>query len=102
MIVTTPSAGDGHRKRPRSSRFAEQAHALPVVPEHLDQSAAPATEYEQMPAMGITPQLCKDFLIVRGSVSAAAIYPAWAMMFSPGLGEIRPSTSHHIIELEVP
>jgi hypothetical protein len=48
------------------------------------------------------PSLCKDFLIVRGSVSAAAIYPAWAMMFSPGLGEIRPSTSHHIIELEVP
>src|SRR6185295_14272248 len=27
--------------------------ALPVVPEHLDQPTAPATEYEQMPAMRI-------------------------------------------------
>lgn len=31
----------------------EQTHALPVVPRDLDQSAAPAAEYEQMPLCGL-------------------------------------------------
>src|SRR3954451_15328789 len=48
------------RRRPQEAApfqpLREQAQALPVVPEHLDQSAAAATEYKQMPAMGITPQ----------------------------------------------
>src|SRR5215467_6730839 len=34
----------------------EQAHPLAVMPEHLDQSAAPATEHEQMSAMWIAPE----------------------------------------------
>ena len=42
--------------RPRSSLLAEQAHALAIVPEHLDQSTAPAAKDEQMPAMRIEPQ----------------------------------------------
>jgi hypothetical protein len=41
-IVTTPSAGDGHRKRPRSKRFREQARTLAVVPDHL-QCCSPRT-----------------------------------------------------------
>src|SRR5262249_50487180 len=31
----------------------EQAHALAIVPQHLDQAAAPAAEHEQMAAVGI-------------------------------------------------
>src|SRR5215475_4357094 len=34
----------------------KQAHPLAVMPEYLDQSAAPATEHEQMPAVRIAPE----------------------------------------------
>ena len=45
------------RRRPDEAAslqtFGEQAHALAVMPQHLDQSATPAAEHEQMPAMRI-------------------------------------------------
>ena len=48
------------RRRPQEpasfQSLCEQTHALPVVPEHLDQAAAPAPKDEQVPAMRITPQ----------------------------------------------
>ena len=48
------------RRRPQEAAalqsLAEQAHALAVVPEHLDQLTAPAAEHEQMPAVRIAPQ----------------------------------------------
>src|SRR5258708_3440957 len=46
-MVTTPSATLGHRNRPR---------ALAVMPDHLQQIAAPAPEAEQMAAQRITLQ----------------------------------------------
>src|SRR5262249_52669374 len=33
--------------------LGEQAHALSVMPQHLDQATTPAPEHEQMPAMRI-------------------------------------------------
>jgi hypothetical protein len=51
-IVTTPSVTDGHTKRPR----CKQAHALPIMPQHLDETTATAAEHEQVPAMRIALQ----------------------------------------------
>src|SRR5215470_9855385 len=36
--------------------LGEQAHPLPIMPEHFDQSAAPAAEHEQMPIVRIAPE----------------------------------------------
>src|SRR5262245_39368379 len=48
------------RRRPEETApfqpLREQTHPLPVMPEYLDQSAAPATEHEQMPAVRIAPE----------------------------------------------
>src|SRR5262245_26865206 len=55
------------RYRPVSRRWPDeaatfqslrkQAHTLAVMPQHLDQPAAPAAEHEQMPAVRITLEL---------------------------------------------
>jgi len=38
---------------PALQPFGEQAHALPVVPEHLDQPAAPTAEHKKVPVVRI-------------------------------------------------
>ena len=48
MIVTTPSAGEGQMNRPRFQPLHEQAHALGIMPEDLDQITAPAAEDKEM------------------------------------------------------
>src|SRR5581483_1398918 len=39
---------------PTLQPLREQAHPLSVMPEYLDQTAAPAAEHEQVPAMRVT------------------------------------------------
>src|SRR5271154_3494464 len=59
--ITKLRGRDGHRtisrRRPQEvttfQPLGEQAHALSIMPQDLDQTAAPATECEQMPAVWI-------------------------------------------------
>ena len=51
-----PSATEGHRKRPRSSRFENRHIPWPVVPDDLDQVAAATAKDEQMAVVRITLQ----------------------------------------------
>jgi hypothetical protein len=60
QAAPTRSSPPVRRRRPEEAPpfqpLCEQAHPLPVMPEHLDQSAAPATEHEQMPTMRVAPE----------------------------------------------
>ena len=55
--ATTPSATEGQTKWPFSSRLAYRHSPLAVPPQHLEQSAPPATEHEYLAAEGIVAQL---------------------------------------------
>src|SRR5437016_1290760 len=59
--ITKLRRRDGHRaisrRRPQEAAtlqsLGEQAQTLSVMPQHLDQTTAPAAEHEQMPAVRI-------------------------------------------------
>jgi hypothetical protein len=72
---------------PTFQALGKQAHALAVMPEHLDQPAASPAEYEQMPAVWITLGRAKPSKPLRMSV-----WPAASQTRAPlGAGAVRPS-----------
>ena len=56
MIVTTPSARDRPQEAALFQALREQTGTLAIVPNDLDQIAAPAAEDKEMTAMGIVLQ----------------------------------------------
>jgi hypothetical protein len=56
-ICAVARSGRWPDEAPALQPLRKQAHALTIVPQHLDQPAAPAAEHEQMPLCGLRLEL---------------------------------------------